>query len=143
MNEDIVPVIFTVILSTMFVILLVSFIFSRGGVMDTIQKGEEISQLREEILKMERLNNEKSEQIRKLKSDEDYRKSVVKGLGFEVDEDEYVFRFEKNTFKELLIDSEHHKNTNNMVTFLIVLIVFQLIVFIVVGVRIIFDIFWR
>lgn len=111
--------------------------------MDTIQKGEEISQLREEVLKMERLNNEKSEQIKKLKSDENYRKSVVKGLGFEVDEGEYVFRFEKNTSDRLLIDSKYQKDTNNILTFLIALVVFQLVIFAVIGFRMILDIFWR
>ncbi|MCS7299353.1 MAG: septum formation initiator family protein [Spirochaetia bacterium] len=143
MNRDNAPIIFTIVLSTIFVILLTSFIFSRGGVMDTIQKGEEISQLREEVLKMERLNNEKSEQIKKLKSDENYRKSVVKGLGFEVDEGEYVFRFEKNTSDRLLIDSKYQKDTNNILTFLIALVVFQLVIFAVIGFRMILDIFWR
>lgn len=137
------PVIFTVVLSIMFVILLASFIFSRGGVIDTIQKVEQISQIKDEILRMEKLNNEKAEKVRKLKSDENYRKSVVKGLGFEVDEGEYVFRFEKNDSEQLLINPRHQKNTTDIVMFLIALIILQLIVFVIVGVRMILDIFWR
>lgn len=137
------PIIFTIVLSTIFVMLLASFIFSRGGIIDTIQKVEDISRLREEVLKVERLNHEKAEQIRKLKSDENYRKSVIKGLGFEVDEGEYVFRFEKNTGDRLLTDLKHQKNTDNILTFLVVLIVFQLIIFAVVSFRMLLDIFWR
>lgn len=137
------PIIFTIVLSTIFVMLLASFIFSRGGIIDTIQKVEDISRLREEVLNVERLNHEKAEQIRKLKSDENYRKSVIKGLGFEVDEGEYVFRFEKNTGDRLLTDLKHQKNTDNILTFLVVLIVFQLIIFAVVSFRMLLDIFWR
>lgn len=95
MSENTPLLVVFVLLSGVTIFLIFSFTFSKGGIFDTVEKEKQIAVLKAQIQKLEKLNAEKRSQLERLKTDEDYRKSIVKGLGVEIGEDEYIFRFSK------------------------------------------------
>ncbi len=76
-------------------LLVYSFIFSSGGILETYTLLNQISEVDKKI---EKLNSEiktKKELIHKIKNDPDFRKSFIKGLGFFIEENEYIFKFKE------------------------------------------------
>lgn len=70
-----------------------SFVFSSGGVLDTFMKEAELKKLRANIEKVKEDNKRKAQIIHMIKNDKGFRESLVKGLGINISEGEYVFRF--------------------------------------------------
>lgn len=122
---------------TVFVIVMVmSFAFSKGGIIDTIQKEKRISELKHYVKELETLNEQKKRQIDMLKKNEEYRKSIVKGLGVEIEDNEYVFRFDKKEEKPLVEEKDNIKIiTIAVIVIIMILLTIQLVVLTLLGIK--------
>lgn len=87
----------TILITILTILLAFSFTFSKGGIIDTIEKEKRILELKKQIKELQESNNQKRKQIELLKTNPDYKNSIVKGLGIEIDNNEYVFRFDQSS----------------------------------------------
>ncbi len=108
-----VRLVFSISLLLLSFILLIFFIFGSNGIIDSYKKQEQIEQLQEKIKKLEEQNRTKSEMIKALKSG-DSKEVYIKGIGLNLSEGEYVFKFTpessaKNTFHKESKNSPYNK----------------------------------
>ncbi len=107
--------------------LIFSFTFSKGGIIDTIEKEKNIRDLKSKIEKLKTENKQKQKQIEMLNKNEDYRKSIIKGLGIEIEENEYIFRF--NSKNSLPANQEKIEyQSQKILSFIIPMFILQIII---------------
>lgn len=112
----------TIILITiMTIILAFSFTFSKGGIIDTIEKEKRISELKKQIKELEESNKHKKHQIELLKTNPDYKNSIIKGLGMEIENNEYVFRFEQFNKTDVKLNNTQKESNEKFIVLGIIL----------------------
>ncbi|MFN4245695.1 MAG: FtsB family cell division protein [Brevinematia bacterium] len=130
MNQKLTLVI-TGIISLLTILLIFSFTFSKGGIIDTIEKEKKIYEMEKQVKELKIRNKAKQEQLEMLKKDQDYRKSLAKGLGVEVNDSEYVFRF-NNYSDNKTIQNKTEYNIQNISTLLLWIFIIQTILIIMI-----------
>ncbi|MCX8028990.1 MAG: septum formation initiator family protein [Brevinematales bacterium] len=133
MKSEIMFSIVVISVSILALVVSISFVFSRGGIIDTIKKEREIAYLKEQVVRLEKMNQDKKKQLEMLKNDVEYRKSITKGLGIDVEEGEYVFRFED--YKgNVIIDSQKPQSLfiDKISLFIAVIFSIQVLVFLLI-----------
>jgi cell division protein FtsB len=100
--------VFSISLLLLSFVLLVFFIFGPNGIIDTYKKQEQIAQLKEKIEKLEEQNQTKKEMIKALKSSNS-KEVYTKGIGLNLSEGEYVFKFAP----ESTLKNQPHKESKD------------------------------
>ncbi|MGC8766379.1 MAG: hypothetical protein ACP5PT_02710 [Brevinematia bacterium] len=104
-----------ILISSIFILFLslivfTSFVFSKGGILDTFNKEMQIKELKDRIEMIKNDNKQKKEIIDKIKTDEGFRESLIKGLGINISEGEYVFKFfdQKDNIDLKSVSNQNH-----------------------------------
>lgn len=109
------------LITIMTIILAFSFTFSKGGIIDTIEKEKRISELKRQIKELEESNKQKKHQIELLKTNPDYKNSIIKGLGMEIENNEYVFRFEQFNKTDVKLNNTQKESNEKFIVLGIIL----------------------
>lgn len=110
------------------IFIFISFIFSSGGIVDTFRKETQVRETKNAIEKIKEDNKKKLEIINRIKNDKDFKESLIKGLGININDGEYVFRFYQN---EDIYSTKNDSNKNNSNSFLyLILLVSFVFIFI-------------
>jgi len=103
-------------------LILVLFILGPNGIVDTYKKQEKIKYLNQKIAEIKEQNKHKKEVVENLKNS-DLKKIYIKGIGLDLSEGEYVFKFDNGDLQKIQTDTKAPQDETIMIIFIFVIII--------------------
>jgi len=103
-------------------LILVLFILGPNGIVDTYKKQEKIKYLNQKIAEIKEQNKHKKEVVENLKNS-DLKKIYIKGIGLDLGEGEYVFKFDNGDLQKIQTDTKAPQDETIMIIFIFVIII--------------------
>jgi ATP-dependent Zn protease len=103
-------------------LILVLFILGPNGIVDTYKKQEKIKYLNQKIAEIKEQNKHKKEVVENLKNS-DLKKIYIKGIGLDLGEGEYVFKFDNGDPQKIQTDTKAPQDQTIMIIFIFVIII--------------------